>query len=250
MDPEVKPVLVNFVEHKIWIIYAIFAVIFFFKYALNIPIVTLLFNNSIVKYFQNVAPFSGTSQTLEDDLNNSQSANSTTDTVLVSSPSAQYTCEPDKQVFNVSNNLFLHPRKHVLHVIKKTADEGAFDADLKTLVTQYMKEYMPDTTTTQIISRKEKSKYELRFAALKIFDLTKTPGGNEIVGNIEFQARQPYYADGKTKNGYLFFYQKGIGEKLNKNVLGFGGFVSAKKLSNKTEPSKKSGSPKKSKLKF
>lgn len=124
MDPEVKPVLVDFVEHKIWIIYAIFAVIFFFKYALNIPIVTLLFNNSIVKYFQNVAPFSGTSQTLEDDLNNSQSANSTTDTVLVSSPSTQYTCEPDKQVFNVSNNLYNYEEAQKVC--------AAFDASLAT----------------------------------------------------------------------------------------------------------------------
>ena len=130
----------------------------------------------------------------------------------------------------------------MLHVIKKTADEGAFDADLKTLARRYMEEYMPDTK--QIISWEEKSEYELRFAALKVFDLTKTPGGTEIVGNIEFQPKVPYYADGKTKNGYLFFYQQGIGEKLNSNVLGFGGFVSARKLSNKGEPSKKSVPPK------
>lgn len=149
---------------------------------------------------------------------------------------------------NVSNDLFLHPSEHVLHVIKKTADEGVFDADLKTLARRYMEEYMPDTK--QIISWKKSDQTQLRFAALKIFDLTKTPGGKEIVGNIEFQPKVPYYADGKTNNGYLFFYQKGIGEKLNKNVLGFGGFVLAKKLSNKGNSSKKSGSPKKSKLKF
>lgn len=127
MDSEVKPVLVNFVEHKIWIIYAMFAVIFFFKYALNIPIVTLIFNNSIVKYFQNVAPFSSSSpgvfQTLEDDLYSSPSASTTTDSVIVASPS-QYTCEPDKQVFNVSNNLYNYEEAQKVC--------AAFDASLAT----------------------------------------------------------------------------------------------------------------------
>ena len=106
---------------------------------------------------------------------------------------------------------------------------------------------MPDTT--QIISWK-KSNNELRFPAEKIFELSKTPGGNKIVGKIEFQARKPYYADGKTKNGYFFFYQEGIGNELNSNVLGFGGFVLAKELSNKGKSSKKAVPPKKSKLKF
>ena len=41
---------------------------------------------------------------------------------------------------NVSNNLFLHPRKHVLHVIKKTPNGVVLQADLKTLVKQYMKD--------------------------------------------------------------------------------------------------------------
>ena len=112
MEPDVKPILVSFVEHKIWIIYAIFAVIYVFKYVLNIPIVTLIFNNSIVKYFENVPPFSSSSpsifQTLEDDLDGSPNAStSTTDGVLSTSPS-QYTCEPEKQVFNVSNNLYTY----------------------------------------------------------------------------------------------------------------------------------------------
>lgn len=117
MEPEVKPVLVNFVEHKIWIIYATFAIIYFFKYVLGIPIVNLIFNNSVVKYFEDVPPFSSSSpsifQSLEDDLDDSPSADSTTTTTttktvdgtLVTSPS-QYTCEPEKQVFNVSNNLY------------------------------------------------------------------------------------------------------------------------------------------------
>lgn len=148
---------------------------------------------------------------------------------------------------NVSNSLFLHPSKHVLHVIKKTPSGEVFDADLKVLVTQYMYEYMPDIKK---ITSWKKSNDELRFDSLKIFELSKTPGGNKTVGKIEFQARAPYYADGKTNNGYLFFYQEGIGIELNSNVRGFGGFVSVKKLSNKKGTSKQTTSPKKSKLKF
>jgi len=136
MEPDVKPVLVNFVEHKIWIIYATFAVIYFFKYVLGIPIVTLIFNNSIVKYFENVPPFTSSSpgifQTLEDDLDGSPSASSnttstttttTTDGVLTTSPS-QYTCEPEKQVFNVSNNLYNYEEAQKVC--------AAFDASLAT----------------------------------------------------------------------------------------------------------------------
>ncbi len=135
MEPEVKPILVNFVEHKIWIIYAIFAVIYFFKYVLNIPIVTLIFNNSIVKYFENVPPFSSSSpgifQSLEDDLDGSPSASSTSTTTtttnvdgtLVTSP-AEYTCEPEKQVFNVSNNLYSYEEAQKVC--------AAFDASLAT----------------------------------------------------------------------------------------------------------------------
>lgn len=131
MEPGVKPVLVNFVEHKIWILYATFAVIYFFKYVLGVPIITLLFNNSIVKYFENVPPFSSSSpgMTLEDDLDGSPSASSTTTTTtttnggIVSSPS-QVTCEPEKQVFNVSNNLYNYEEAQKVC--------AAFDASLAT----------------------------------------------------------------------------------------------------------------------
>ena len=36
MAPDVKPVLVHIVEQQIWVLYALFAIIFFFKYALNV----------------------------------------------------------------------------------------------------------------------------------------------------------------------------------------------------------------------
>ena len=54
MAPDVKPVLVRLVEHKIWIFYATFAIIYFFKYVLNIPIVDIVFNNSVVRYFEDL----------------------------------------------------------------------------------------------------------------------------------------------------------------------------------------------------
>lgn len=50
--PDVKPVLVGFVEGHIWVFYMIFAVIFFFKYILNINIVTILLNNPFMIYLQ------------------------------------------------------------------------------------------------------------------------------------------------------------------------------------------------------
>ena len=54
MSPDVKPVLVHLVEHKIWILYACFLFIFFFKYALNIPIVDIIFNNQYAQYLENL----------------------------------------------------------------------------------------------------------------------------------------------------------------------------------------------------
>ena len=128
MDPSVKPVTVGIVEHKIWYIYATFAIIYFFKYVLGIPIVTLIFNNSIVKYFEDVPPFSTPASdifsSLDNDLNSSPSAKGTTsitDNVLVASPAA---CEPEKQVFNVSNNLYNYEEAQKVC--------AAFDASLAT----------------------------------------------------------------------------------------------------------------------
>ena len=58
MLPDAKPLLVYLIEKKTWIIYAMFAVVFFFKYVLNIPILDLLFNNSVMNYFKDVQPYS------------------------------------------------------------------------------------------------------------------------------------------------------------------------------------------------
>ena len=125
MDKEVKPVLVHFVEHKIWIVYATFAVIFFFKYVLQIPIVNLLFNNSLMNYFKNVPPFSSDSpgifEDIEKDLVNTNSEK--TDKVLVSTPSPE-TCEPVNQVFNVANNVYTYEEAQKVC--------SAFDASLAT----------------------------------------------------------------------------------------------------------------------
>ena len=58
MLPDVKPLFVHFIEKKIWIVYALFAAVFFFKYVLNIPVLDLLFNNSVMNYFKDVQPYS------------------------------------------------------------------------------------------------------------------------------------------------------------------------------------------------
>lgn len=54
MAPEIKPVIVHLIETKIWIVYAMFIVIFFFKYVLKIPIIDLIYNNQVVQYFENL----------------------------------------------------------------------------------------------------------------------------------------------------------------------------------------------------
>lgn len=50
--PDVKPILVGLVEDHIWIFFLIFGIIFFFKYVLNIDIVSLLLNNDFMRYLQ------------------------------------------------------------------------------------------------------------------------------------------------------------------------------------------------------
>ena len=122
MAPGASPVLVHLVESKIWILYAIFIIIYFFKYVLGIPIVSLLFNNSLMNYFKNATPstssiYDSLSKDL-DDVDNDNDNDPTTTTT--SSPS---TCQ-DKQVFNVSNNLYTYEEAQA--VCK------AFDASLAT----------------------------------------------------------------------------------------------------------------------
>jgi hypothetical protein len=129
MDPAVKPVIVHFIEHKIWIVYATFAVIFFFKYVLQVPIVTLLFNNGIVNYFKTVPPFSSDSpsifQSIEQDLGVTPSSSTvTTQDILLTSAPSPASCETINQVFNVSNNLYTYEEAQKVC--------AAFDASLAT----------------------------------------------------------------------------------------------------------------------
>ena len=122
MTPGASPVLVHLVESKIWILYAIFGIIYFFKYVFGIPIISLIFNNSFANYLKNATPStSSIYDTLSKDLDevdNNTALSTTTNTT--SSPS---TCG-DKQVFNVSNNLYTF--EEAQSVCK------AFDASLAT----------------------------------------------------------------------------------------------------------------------
>ena len=108
MAPDVKPVLVGLVEHKIWIFYASFAIIFFFKYLLNIPIVDILLNNSVVRYFEDLGPAPATapatSSNLKSDLDSAKPDvnREIYDTVPATPPTT------DKQVFNVGNNIYTY----------------------------------------------------------------------------------------------------------------------------------------------
>lgn len=149
MEPDAKPILVHFLEHKIWVIYALFVIIFFFKYALGIPIIDLLFNNSVMNYFKTVKPYSsspGSAPSVFDDIsqdlslktdvyNKSPSTSTTTtttttttkqesgsDKLLNTSPDSD--CVSDKQVFNVSNNLYTYEEAQKVC--------SAFDASLAT----------------------------------------------------------------------------------------------------------------------
>jgi hypothetical protein len=121
MAPGASPVLVHLVESKIWILYATFGIIYFFKYVLGIPIVSLIFNNSFTNYLKSATPStSSIYDTLSKDLDEVDNVDPTTTTNTTSSPS---TCG-DNQVFNVSNNLYTY--EEAQSVCK------AFDASLAT----------------------------------------------------------------------------------------------------------------------
>ena len=127
MEPNVKPVLVQLVEHKIWIIYAMVFVVFFFKYILNIPIISLIFNNSIVKYFENVPPFSspGVFVELDDSIDELLGVAPSPETsTTTTSDSTQQNCKSAKQVFNLANNIYSYEDAQKVC--------AAFDASLAT----------------------------------------------------------------------------------------------------------------------
>jgi len=126
MAPGTSPALVNLIEHKIWIFYATFAIIFFFKYVLGIPIISLLFNNTFMNYLKNAQP---STSSIYDSISAktvspkaaSSSTTMTTTNNIVSSPAS---CADTNQVFNVSNNLYTY--EEAQEVCK------AFDATLAT----------------------------------------------------------------------------------------------------------------------
>lgn len=130
--PDVKPVLVSFVETNVWFLYALFGIIFFFKYVLNIQIVNILLNNSFVRYLENLPPVSsGPSAWSNWNITTpspSPSPASSPSPSLASSPSFAPTPSPspaqNKQVFNISQNKY---------TFKQAQDVcTAFDASLAT----------------------------------------------------------------------------------------------------------------------
>ena len=132
MAPGTSPVIVHLFEHKIWIFYAQFAIIFFFKYVLGIPIISLIFNNTFMNYLKNAQP--PTSSIYDSILANTSSpkaaasSSSTTTTTTSSmtntSVGSPKSCDDTNQVFNVSNNLYTY--EEAQEVCK------AFDATLAT----------------------------------------------------------------------------------------------------------------------
>ena len=102
MTPGASPVLVHLVESKIWIMYAIFGIIYFFKYVLGISILNLLFNNSLMNYFKNAQPstssiYDNLSKDFDDAENDLDPTTTTTTTTNVSPSSCN-----DNQVFNIT----------------------------------------------------------------------------------------------------------------------------------------------------
>ena len=142
MLPDVKPLLVKLMEKKIWIVYATFAVIFFFKYVLNIPILDLLFNNNVMNYFKDVQPYSsseseGGSPGVFDSISKKLNL---TDDIYANDPELE-DCDitapgqeapgqelthtiSDDEVFNVSNNVYTYEEAQKVC--------SAFDASLAT----------------------------------------------------------------------------------------------------------------------
>lgn len=110
MEKDVKPVLVHFLEQKIWLVFLAFGVVYFFKYVLEIPIISLLFDNSFMNYFKNAEPYSkdgnapSVFDALEQDLYNTTPAAAEQNEMESSSED-----KPDgKQVFNLGNNLYTY----------------------------------------------------------------------------------------------------------------------------------------------
>lgn len=110
MERDVKPVLVHFLEQKIWLVFLAFGVVYFFKYVLEIPIISLLFDNSFMNYFKNAEPYSkdgnapSVFDALEQVLYNTTPAAAEQNEMETSTED-----KPDeKQVFNLGNNLYTY----------------------------------------------------------------------------------------------------------------------------------------------
>lgn len=117
MEKDVKPVLVHFLEQKIWLVFLAFGIVYFFKYVLEIPILTLLFDNSLMNYFKNVEPYTkdgnapSVFDALEQDLyktnNDAEKEQKEQEEKEEKKEAEEKTCD-GKQVFNLGNNLYTY----------------------------------------------------------------------------------------------------------------------------------------------
>ena len=147
--PDVKPVLVKLVEDHIWVFYALFGIIFFFKYILGIQIVNILLNNSFIQSLENLPSYGSPSSSSPSpsmwseltggvegawdvalgDLSSpspAPSQNSSTPTPSQSTPSSGVTPSQNispsstptpsgqKQVYNISQNKYTYKRAQEL----------------------------------------------------------------------------------------------------------------------------------------
>jgi len=101
MTNETKPISINFIENKLWVLMAIQLILEFFKYVFGIRIVDLIVGDSLIKWFENV-PDIAISHVTERHIYDA-SANTHYDA------SANITHPPRiDEVFNVTNNLYTY----------------------------------------------------------------------------------------------------------------------------------------------
>jgi len=116
MAPDVKPILVNILEHKIWILFATLFVVLFFTNVLHIEIVDILLNNNFTRYLENLPPGLGSDASGTYWLGNGNTPGPTADASGYYVDASGYYVDASSatpapgqnQVFNLGNNLYTY----------------------------------------------------------------------------------------------------------------------------------------------